>query len=548
MKIFSRASSRSKQTSELVDELNQTDPSSEGANQAARDSDASLVASESKTEEIFAGTDVLKELTDQFALIDGKNASDLHTVGAALIQIPSQLPAVSNNFVSFRHEVLHSILSAAMKSGDLVTRCDVLLKCFDTNDLTAEELENVSKLKSAVADIIDDLLGRDAEYSILIRSQLENIAIGDEETSIHSAIGTEIFDADSRAIEDTEQELSPGAFVLTDGGVGSKQHAEILLENNRQARERVLAEKGTIEESVVISRDVHTKAFSEILNQANENFLKTLANLFDREEKNIEDYGQICDDILGINDRILESRRCIEYIEAGVRGDTPDATTLGPNNEWLILLVEQLGEINSAQTSLSLEKGESIKTQLSDIQAEVDALQDAIKSTGANTLEPPNPIIQSLMGEDDSSNSVPPIDYEESIDRYIDWMTSQRSQIRDYKDKLELLEQEMLDIERLADENYKTDLELLSAKKLEVSKSLGEALKSAHKDADQSERVRVALESDAVLMLSKVEDCVISRKRFMASAEEVMAGTMITMGRTIDELERISGESLVSET
>jgi hypothetical protein len=106
----------------------------------------------------------------------------------------------------------------------------------------------------------------------------------------------------------------------------------------------------------------------------------------------------------------------------------------------------------------------------------------------------------------------------------------------------------MLDIERLADENYKTDLELLSAKKVEVSKSLGEALKSAHKDADQSERVRVALESDAILMLSKVEDCVISRKRFMASAEEVMAGTMITMGRTIDELERISGESLVSET
>jgi hypothetical protein len=55
-------------------------------------------------------SDVIKAVTDQFALINVDSDADLRAVGAALCQIPEGMSPLSEGFTSFRHEVLHAIL------------------------------------------------------------------------------------------------------------------------------------------------------------------------------------------------------------------------------------------------------------------------------------------------------------------------------------------------------------------------------------------------------------------------------------------------------
>lgn len=549
MKFFSKDSSRHEQIDKR-DVISRDEPASSEATVNNNDLKVESTSTNERVDESAIGVNVLTELTNRFALIDTNNSSDLKAVGAALIQIPGELSPVSGDFSSFRHEVLYSILSAAAQSGELRERCDVLFECLNAVDLIAEEATKVDQLNKTVVAVIEDILGGDNEYLNVIRSKFDisDMIENRESLSNSHCIEDQIYTELPVATEGIKQSSHPDVFILTDGGVGSEKHAGALSAINKQARERLIAERESIEESISISEEINSQNFIDAINKSNEIFLATLLDLLDEEEQKIEQYNQVCKDILNVNDRIAESQRCIRYIEAGVRGDVPDISELDPNNEWLISLVGQLAEINSQQTALSLQKGESIKEQLSDIQAETDALQEAIKSIGADTLEPPSPVMQSLIGQDVQSNSDSKIDYEDSIGRYIDWMTLQRSQIRDYKQKLEVLEKEMLDIEHMADASYEADLERLRSKKNEVSKSLSEALKSAHKDADQSESIRVALESDALLLLSQIDECALTRRSFMATVEETMAGTMIRIGRTIDELEGLSSENLDAQT
>ena len=73
-------------------------------------------------------SDVIKAVTDQFALINADSDADLRAVGAALCQIPEGMSPLSAGFSSFRHEVLHAILITGEDDG-LAERALVLNNC-----------------------------------------------------------------------------------------------------------------------------------------------------------------------------------------------------------------------------------------------------------------------------------------------------------------------------------------------------------------------------------------------------------------------------------
>ena len=96
-------------------------------------------------------SDVIKAVTDQFALINADSDADLRAVGAALCQIPEGMSPLSAGFSSFRHEVLHAILMTGEDDG-LAARAVVLNKCLtsieDSPDLAEQELHCASWRRS----------------------------------------------------------------------------------------------------------------------------------------------------------------------------------------------------------------------------------------------------------------------------------------------------------------------------------------------------------------------------------------------------------------
>ena len=482
------------------------------------------------------GINIVEELTQQFALIDPKNSSDLEAVGEALIQIPSGLDSVSGEFESFRHEVLASILRTAREDGLLEERLEVLSQCIsifaadtELGDSARDLMRITDLILTELADGTDEAIDRDVEFGSQ-HEDLDDRPLDQYPEPQSSGIFSRSSGPDSPN--------SAGGFSLAEGEVGSTTHAEILIAEVMKARDLIVNEEGRLEQDAITS-SIHTSKFVEALKNANKSFLASLTELYDEELSTLGQYKRVCEEIAGINDRIDESVRCIRFIESGIRGETISDDLSDSNNNWLVSLVKELQGINSQQTAVSIEKGESIKGQLSEIQAEVDALQDNIKSIGSMTLEPPTPVMQSLMGENPEKIEESPIDYEDSIDRYIDWMQEQRTQIREQKERLEILEQDMIQIERSADAQYESKLEHLIKRKSEVSHNLGEALKSAHKDADEAQSTLTSLENDALALISAVEKIGSDREAFSANIEEIMAGTMIRIGRIIDEVESL---------
>ena len=457
-------------------------------------------------------------------------------VGQLLVQIPSGLGSVSGNFDSFRHEVLASILRSAREDGLLEERLEVLSQCISIFAAGTEQGDSARDLMRITDLILTDLVdGTDETIDRVVEFGSQHEDLDHRPLDQYpEPQGSGIFSRPSGP----DSPNSAGGFSLAEGEVGSTTHAEILIAEVMKARDLIVNEEGSLEQDAITS-PIHTSKFVEALKNANKSFLASLTDLCDEELSTLGQYKRVCEDIAGINDRIDESVRCIRFIESGIRGETISDDLSDSNNHWLVSLVEELQGINSQQTAVSLEKGESIKGQLSEIQAEVDALQDNIKKIGAMTLEPPTPVMQSLMEDKPEKTEESPIDYEDSIDKYIDWMQKQRTQIREQKERLEILEQDMIKIERSADAQYESKLEHLVQRKLEVSHSLGEALKSAHKDADEAQSTLTSLENDALALISAVEKIGSDRKVFSANIEEIMAGTMIRIGRIIDEVESL---------
>lgn len=513
-----------------------TEPEPESSEKTHEVGENNIALSEDEEMKI-PSINIVEELTQQFALIDPKNSSDLEAVGEALIQIPSRLDSVSGKFESFRHEVLASILHTAREDGLLEERLEVLSQCInifaadtELGDSARDLMRITDLILTELADGTDEAIDRDVEFGSQ-HEDLDDRPLDEYPEPQRSRYFSRLSGVDGPN--------SAGGFSLAEGEVGSTTHAETLIAEVMKARDLIVNEEGSLEQDAITS-PAHTSKFVEALKNANKSFLSSLTDLYDEELSTLSQYKHVCEGIAGINDRIDESVRCIRFIESGIRGEAISDNLSDSNNYWLVSLVEELQGINSQQTAVSLEKGEGIKGQLSEIQAEVDALQDNIKKIGAMTLEPPTPVMQSLMEDNPEKTEESPIDYEDSIDRYIDWMQEQRTQIREQKDRLEILEQDMIQIERSADAQYESKLEHLIQRKSEVSHNLGEALKSAHKDADEAQSTLTSLENDALALISAVEKTGSDRKAFSANIEEIMAGTMIRIGRIIDEVESLA--------
>jgi chromosome segregation ATPase len=250
----------------------------------------------------------------------------------------------------------------------------------------------------------------------------------------------------------------------------------------------------------------------------------------------LKHYRDVCAELeLGAT-RLADSRRCITFIDAGLRGEPCDDDLSGTENQWLGSLTTQLANVSEQQSTIALEKGEQIKGQIAEIQLEADQASELIKKLGSETLEPPATVLQSLTSNDFASEeSDAELDYEDSIDQYIEWMKKQREAIRDQRRRIEELDQKMAEAERAADRQYSGRLEPIQRRKEELTRNLEDALLSASKDAEETETRLNALTQDASTLITEYEMAVDKRASFAANVEDAMASAMIRLGNVLDE-------------
>jgi chromosome segregation ATPase len=278
------------------------------------------------------------------------------------------------------------------------------------------------------------------------------------------------------------------------------------------------------------------REFIGALGSVTSSCLQALETCFERELETLDHYRDVCAELeLGAT-RLADSRRCITFIDAGLRSETCDDDLSGTENQWLGSLTTQLANVTKEQSAIALEKAEQIKGQIAEIQLEADQASELIKKLGAETLEPPATVLQTLTSQDlGSEDTDAEVDYEDSIDQYIEWMKKQREAIRDQRRRIEELDQKMADAERAADRQYSGRLEPIQRRKEELTRNLEDALLSASKDAEETETRLNALTQDASTLIHEYEVAVDKRAAFAANVEDAMASAMIRLGKVLDE-------------
>ena len=106
-------------------------------------------------------SDVIKAVTDQFALINADSDADLRAVGAALCQIPEGMSPLSDGFSSFRHEVLHAILITGEGNG-LAERALVLNKCLTSIEDSPDLAEQGTALRILAQELQEGMLAAES--------------------------------------------------------------------------------------------------------------------------------------------------------------------------------------------------------------------------------------------------------------------------------------------------------------------------------------------------------------------------------------------------
>jgi hypothetical protein len=543
-------------------------------------------------------TDVIKAVTDQFALINAENNADLRAVGAALCQIPEEMASLSPGFTSFRHEVLHAILLAG-DADTISERYGVLERCLSAVQLDAGLSQHSRALQFIAAELSADLISPETSEAQSPEEQQSEFM---EATPAPSEAGTEGPEANyDIATEAAEQPGSLSDNPLSDTGdapenesaqaaeplpevelgvapdaggvsqdiaepgdrgfvpdevpaavqidtpaqlIGSVEHADQLIAAVNQAREGVQGEQLDNFTEHYSGAPENLSSLIEALKGVTTSCLDTLENSFNKELETLGYYKDICEQLELGDKRLSESRRCMRFIDANLNGEGSDDDLSGTENQWLVSLATQLGTISKEQSAIAVEKGEQIRSQIDEIQLEADQASELIKQLGAQTLEPPATVLRSLTGADFSEEeSDEELDYEESIDQYIEWMKSQREAIRQQRSRIEELDQRMADAERSADRQYAGRLEPLQKRKSELTRNLEDALLSAGKDADETETRLNALRQDAETLLSDADKAVAQRRAYASAVEETMASVMIRLGRVLDEANLSSAPS-----
>ncbi len=546
-------------------------------------------------------SDVIKAVTDQFALINADSDADLRAVGAALCQIPEGMASLSEGFVSFRHEVLHAILMTGDEAG-MADRAVVLNKCLASIEDAPDLAEQSISLRIIAEELRDDMLSvsRSAGEQADMADPAAALSAGEvnpawSEPAVQEPAATiesdppeapatasvdespDLSSEEAGPQDGSEQPDDTPAFEVIEGARPAEEPAEATLEDTASDGGVALAEEAPVEDAssapatpkqrvgTVVHADQLIASVSaarqgvqeERASNPSEHFgeygedmsefigalgnltsscLEALDTCFGRELETLGHYRNVCAELeLGAT-RLADSQRCITFIDAGLRGVPCEDDLSGTENQWLSSLTTQLANVTQEQSALALEKGEQIKGQIAEIQLEADQASELIKKLGAETLEPPATVLQSLTSNDFASeDNDAEVDYEDSIDQYIEWMKKQREAIREQRRRIEELDQKMADAERAADRQYSGRLEPIQRRKDELTRNLEDALLSASKDAEETETRLNALTQDAATLIAEYEVAVDKRASFAANVEDAMASAMIRLGKVLDE-------------
>ena len=562
-------------------------------------------------------SDVIKAVTDQFALINADSDADLRAVGAALCQIPEGMSPLSAGFSSFRHEVLHAILMTGEDDG-LAARAVVLNKCLTSIEDSPDLAEQGTALRILAQELQEGMLAAepaantngDAEAQIDPAMQSTPASQGAEgpaaasdpksaqqsstqqsepavvETALSSdgdqdgdaeirqefvpsepvleVIESPVSDVETESVslgqsEDDSAEESPSVPEVAQQApetepqqlIGKLAHADQLITSVGEARAGIQSERASDMAEHFGDFGDDMREFIAALSAVTSSCLQALDGCFAGELDTLSHYRDVCAELEQGATRLADLRRCITFIDAGLRGESCDDDLSGTENQWLESLSNELANVTMEQSAIAAEKGEQIKGQIAEIQLEADQANELIKKLGAETLEPPATVLQSLTSSDFASEDVdsePEVDYEDSIDQYIEWMKKQREAIRDQRSRIEELDQKMADAEREADKRYSGRLEPVQRRKEELTRNLEDALHSANKDAEETEARLDVLTQDASTLIGEYRVAVEKRAAFATNVEDAMASAMIRLGKVLDEANMTSAADGSSDT
>ena len=522
-------------------------------------------------------SDVIKAVTDQFALINADSDADLRAVGAALCQIPEGMSPLSAGFSSFRHEVLHAILMTG-EAEALAERAVVLNKCLTSIEDSPDLAEQGTALRILAQELREGMLAAEpaansdgdpeAHRGPTIQSAptsqgADGSADGSDPESTKRASALESAppvaeaaldshdddpgDGSSSVPEVAQQEPDTEPQQL----IGKLAHADQLIASIGEARAGIQSERASDAAEHFGDYGDEMKEFIAALSGVTSSCLQALDDCFSRELDTLSHYRDVCAELEQGATRLADSRRCINFIDAGLRGEPCEDDLSGTENQWLGSLSNELVNVTKEQSAIAAEKGEQIKGQIAEIQLEADQANELIKKLGAETLEPPATVLQSLTSSDfasEDADTEPEVDYEDSIDQYIEWMKEQREAIRDQRKRIEELDQRMADAEREADRQFSGRLEPVQRRKEELTRNLEDALHSANKDADETESRLNVLTQDASTLIGEYRVAVDKRAAFAANVEDAMASAMIRLGKVVDEANMTSAVGGNSDT
>ena len=561
--------------------------------------------------------DVIKAVTDQFALINADSDADLRAVGAALCQIPEGMSPLSAGFSSFRHEVVHAILMTGEDDG-LAARAVVLNKCLTSIEDSPDLAEQGTALRILAQELQEDMLAAepaantngDAEAQIdpaaqwtpasqgadgpaaasdpgsaeqlstkqsepaVVEAALSSDGYQDGDAEIRQEFVTsepvlEVIkspesdkEAESVSLARAEDDLpeeSPSVPEVAQQTpetesqqlIGKLAHANQLITSVGEARAGIQSERASDMAEHFGDFGDDMREFIAALSGVTSSCLQALDGCFARELDTLSHYRDVCAELEQGATRLADLQRCITFIDAGLRGESCDDDLSGTENHWLESLSNDLANVTMEQSAIAAEKGEQIKGQIAEIQLEADQANELIKKLGAETLEPPATVLQSLTSSDfasEDADSEPEVDYEDSIDQYIEWMKKQREAIRDQRSRIEELDQKMADAEREADRQYSGRLEPVQRRKEELTRNLEDALHSANKDAEETEARLDVLTQDASTLVGEYRVAMEKRAAFAANVEDAMASAMIRLGKVLDEANMTSAADGSSDT
>jgi hypothetical protein len=234
---------------------------------------------------------------------------------------------------------------------------------------------------------------------------------------------------------------------------------------------------------------------------------------------------------------MVESKYCLDFVEEGYSSDGLTIDIEGSQYQWLGELVDQFRSDQESYDRICEEKTAAVTDQISILQSESDQLSAAVKKLGAETLEPPQSVLQSLTGSDIATtvSEGGEMDYEESITQYLEWVTTQRESIRELKRQMARVDQQMLDAELEVDKAFSGRLGSALEKKEETGKRLNDAHRGAKKDYEEAEALVAGLLSDADEILEGINRLADSRLNFIGDVEDSITTTMIKLGEVLYE-------------